>query len=43
MPVLPFTGAPVTDLWKICLWMADRFRERFASVMKNGPAERQAE
>lgn len=31
MPVLPFTGVPVCDLWEVNLWMAGRLRERFGS------------
>lgn len=33
MPTVPFTEAPVTDLWDVCAWGAARFRELFASVV----------
>jgi len=26
---LPYTGQPVADLWDVCLWTAEAFRERF--------------
>jgi len=29
MPTLPFTRQPVADLWEVCLWMANRFRDHF--------------
>ncbi len=29
MHTLPYTGAPVADLWDICLWMTERFLEQF--------------
>lgn len=28
-PVDPQTGAPLADVWDVCLWMAERFRERW--------------
>lgn len=28
MPSAPYTGEPVADLWEICKWMANRFRQR---------------
>ncbi len=31
MPTLPFTQAPVADLWEITVWMAQRQRQRFAT------------
>jgi hypothetical protein len=30
---LPFTGAPVADLWQINTWMARRQKERFAEFL----------
>lgn len=30
MHTSPSTGAPVVDLWDVCLWSAERFREQFA-------------
>jgi hypothetical protein len=32
MPRLPYTQQPVSDLWEVCLYMAKRFRERFARL-----------
>jgi hypothetical protein len=32
MPALPFTGQPVSDLWQVCAYMAQRFRSRFAEL-----------
>jgi sugar phosphate isomerase/epimerase len=32
MHTLPFTNVPVTDLWGICDWMAERQQERFAKI-----------
>jgi len=29
-PVDPHTGEPLADIWEVCLWMAARFRERWA-------------
>ncbi len=31
-PVDPRTGEPLADIWEVCLWMAARFRERYAGV-----------
>jgi sugar phosphate isomerase/epimerase len=33
MPAVPYTREPLADLWDTCLWMADRFRSLFASVV----------
>ena len=33
MHTLPFTGQPVADLWDVCLWMANRFRDRFPQML----------
>lgn len=30
LAVLPFTRMPVTNLWEIVCWMAQRQRQRFA-------------
>jgi hypothetical protein len=30
MPTLPYTCQPVSDLWDVCLFMAERFRTLFA-------------
>ncbi len=30
MPTLPHTRQPVADLWEVCLYMAERFKKRFA-------------
>jgi hypothetical protein len=32
MHTLPYTRQPVADLWEVCLWMADRFRQRYAQI-----------
>jgi sugar phosphate isomerase/epimerase len=32
MPSVPFTGAPVADLWDVCSWMTERFRALVAEV-----------
>ncbi len=32
MPTLPFTNQPVSDLWEVCLYMAQRYRARFKSL-----------
>lgn len=32
MHTLPHTNQPVADLWEVCLWMANRQRERWARV-----------
>jgi sugar phosphate isomerase/epimerase len=29
-PVDPRTGAPLADIWEVCLWVTARFRERWA-------------
>jgi hypothetical protein len=29
MPCLPYTRQPVAGLWDLCLWGADRLRERW--------------
>lgn len=29
MHTLPYTNQPVTDLWDVCLWMADRLKTKF--------------
>jgi hypothetical protein len=36
--LLPFTGAPVADLWQINTWMARRQKERFAEFLAATPA-----
>lgn len=30
-PVDPRTGEPLADIWEVCLWMTQRFRERWAA------------
>ncbi len=30
MPTIPGTAEPTADLWEVCLWGANRFREHFA-------------
>lgn len=30
MPTLPHTRQPVADLWEVCLYMANRFKKRYA-------------
>ena len=30
MPTLPYTRQPVADLWDVCLYMANRFKKRYA-------------
>jgi hypothetical protein len=40
MPSLPYTQEPVCDLWDICLWMANRFRDLFARVSSEVDEER---
>jgi hypothetical protein len=32
MPTLPHSREPVADLWDICVWMAERFAQRFSQV-----------
>lgn len=32
MQVDPASGRPVSDLWDVCLWQAERLRERFAEL-----------
>ena len=32
LPTLPYTQQPVVNLWEICLWMADRFKQRYSSL-----------
>ena len=31
---LPHTGVPVADLWKVCLWSAERARQKFAPLVE---------
>jgi sugar phosphate isomerase/epimerase len=31
MQTIPFENKPVADLWEVCLWSAERFREMFVS------------
>ncbi|HEY3235089.1 MAG TPA: hypothetical protein VGJ84_10240 [Polyangiaceae bacterium] len=38
MHTLPYTRQPVASLWDITLWMADRFRRRFAAADGIGQA-----
>jgi len=33
MPTLPYTRQPVTDLWEICRWMAERFAQRYQELV----------
>ncbi|WP_195571506.1 sugar phosphate isomerase/epimerase family protein [Paenibacillus sp. 1001270B_150601_E10] len=35
MHTLPFTGQPVSDLWEVCLWMANRVEEQFRAPLEN--------
>ena len=35
MHTLPSNGAPVAELWDVCLWTAERFREQFARTLSN--------
>jgi hypothetical protein len=37
-PVHPQTGEPLADVWEVCLWMAQRFRERWAGRLDAGAA-----
>jgi sugar phosphate isomerase/epimerase len=32
MPTLPHTQQPLVNLWEVCLWMAQRFKQRFANL-----------
>ena len=34
MMTLPHTQQPVTDLWDVCLWMANRFKQRYLSLLE---------
>ncbi len=34
MPTLPHTRQPVADLWEVCLYMANRFKRRYAETAK---------
>lgn len=36
-PVDPSTGAPLADIWEVCLWMTARFRARRAARATSGP------
>jgi sugar phosphate isomerase/epimerase len=38
MHTLPYTSAPVADVWEICLWQAQREAGRFEQVMSGSPA-----
>jgi hypothetical protein len=29
LPTIPYTGAPVADLWAICEWARERLRARY--------------
>lgn len=31
---LPFTNQPVADLWQVCLWTADRFRDQYSKMFQ---------
>jgi hypothetical protein len=33
MQTIPFENKPVSDLWEVCLWSAERFRKMFASCV----------
>ena len=33
MHTIPTTGKPVADLWDVCLWGAERFREQFHRIL----------
>ena len=35
MPTVPSTGQPTADLWEVCLWSANKFREQFKSRTKH--------
>ncbi len=32
MPTIPYTRAPVADLWDVCIWMKDHLKERWKGV-----------
>ena len=34
MPAIPFSQQPVSDLWEICAWMAERFRVLAGEVVR---------
>ena len=38
MPAVPYTLEPLADLWGTCLWMADRFRSLFGSIVTGSGA-----
>lgn len=33
MPVIPYSQSPVADLWDVCTWATDRFREMAANLL----------
>jgi len=33
MPTLPYSQEPVADLWEVCVWIAQRFAQRFEDVV----------
>ncbi len=39
MPTLPHTQQPVVNLWDVCLWMAQRFEQRFNNLTGENPNE----
>jgi hypothetical protein len=36
MPTLPYTGQPVSDLWEVCRWMAQRFERLYHETLAEG-------
>lgn len=35
LPTLPHSQQPVADLWEICVWMAQRFEQRYNELMRH--------
>ncbi len=38
-PAHPLDGAPLADIWEVCLWMSSRFRERWSARLQSGTGQ----
>ena len=38
-PIDPRTGEPLADIWDVCLWMTQRFRDRWAERLRAHAAQ----